>query len=282
MSPHFARLAKEVYGYKNVKYMVEGHMTWEAGINPYYTEPEFLKMAIDDGISYVLIDLRSQEKARQSHIRGAINYPLGKDPLASLKKLDKALNGDQKKNARIIYFSDNIDEAIQAHKIMRINGVENGYILSGGLAAWKAKGYPLESDKLKTEISYEWTPLPGALSIPEYEALVKNRPVDTIIVDVRSPGEYMKSMVPGALTIPIDTLEKRWPELSKDKKIVLQCEAGNRALMAWRVLKDRGFKDIRWVDGHISKFSSGILQEGAYQKGRQSLLSGGNKGKDGV
>ena len=62
MSPHFARLAKEIYGYKNVKYMVEGHMTWEEGINPYYTEPDFLKMAIDEGLSYVLIDLRGSGK----------------------------------------------------------------------------------------------------------------------------------------------------------------------------------------------------------------------------
>ena len=149
-----------------------------------------------------------------------------------MKKLDKDLTGDQKKNARIIYYSDNMDEAVQAHKIMRINGVESGYILNGGLDAWKAKGYPLESDKLKTEISYEWTPLPGAMAIDEYEKLIATKPANTIIVDVRSPGEYMKSMVPGALTIPIDTLEKRWTELPKDKKIVLQCEAGNRALLA--------------------------------------------------
>lgn len=266
MSPHFARLAKEVYGYKNVKYMVEGHMTWEAGINPYYTEPEFLKMAIDEGLSYVLIDLRSPEKARQSHIKGAINYPFGKDPLAGMKKLGKDLTADQKKNARIIYYSDNMDDAIKAHKIMRVNGVESGYILSGGFEAWKAKGYPLESDKLLTKISYEWTPLPGAIFIPDYEKLVKDRPAETVIIDVRSPGEFMKSMVPGAMTIPIDTFERRLAEVPKDKKIVLQCEAGNRALMAWRILKDHGFRNINWVDGHISKYSKGVLQEGAYKK----------------
>jgi rhodanese-related sulfurtransferase len=266
MSPHFARLAKEVYGYKNVKYMVEGHMAWEAGINSYYTEPEFLKMAIEEGVSYVLIDLRNPEKARQSHIKGAVNYPLGKDAFSALKKLDKDLTGDHKKNARIIYYSDNMAEAVHAHKIMRINGVESGYILNGGFDAWKAKGYPLESDKLLTKISYDWTPLPGAIFIPDYEKIVKNRPVDTVIIDVRSPGEYMKSMVPGALTIPIDTLERRLSEIPKNRKIVLQCEAGNRALIAWRVLKDNGFKEISWVDGHISKYSKGILQEGAYKK----------------
>jgi rhodanese-related sulfurtransferase len=261
MSPHFARLAKEVYGYKNVKYMVEGHMAWQAGINPYFTEPEFLKMAQEEGLSHILVDVRSPEKARQAHIRGAVNYPLSK-----VKDLNKALPGNQKKLARIIYYSDNQDEAVQAHRIMRANGWENGYILNGGLAAWQAKGYPLEQDKLQTEIAFKWTPLPGAMFIPEYEKVVAEKAADTIIVDVRSPGEYMKSMVPGAFTIPIDTLDKRWAELPKDKKIVIQCEAGNRALIAYRVLKNNGFKDVRWVDGHISQFSAGLMQEGAYKK----------------
>jgi rhodanese-related sulfurtransferase len=262
MSPHFARVAKEVYGYKNVKYMVAGHHAWQEDILPYYTEPEFLKMAQDEGLPLVLVDVRTPEKARHEHIKGAVNYPVSK-----LKELYDALPSD-KKNTRIIYYSDNEDEAVLVHKAMRANGYENGYILNGGLAAWKARGYPTESNKLQTKIPAELPlkRLPGAMSIAEYEKIVLNRPADTIIVDVRSPSEFMKSMVPGALTIPIDTMDNRWTELPRDKKIVLQCEAGNRALMAWRILKDNGFKDIWWVDGHISKFSKGILQEGAYNK----------------
>jgi rhodanese-related sulfurtransferase len=262
MSPYFARVAKEVYGYKNVKYMVEGHMSWQAGINPYYTEPEFLKLAQDEGISHVLVDVRSPEKARQEHIKGAVNYPI-----SQMEELYLHLPAD-KKNSRIIYYSDNESEAVLAFKTMRVNGYENGYILNGGIDGWKAKGYPVVKDQLKTEIPGKLpeTPLPGALSIAEYEKLVQNRPADTVIVDVRSPGEFMKSMVPGALTMPIDTMDKRWKELPTDKKIVLQCEAGNRALMAWRILTNNGVKDARWVDGHISKFSKGILQEGAYGK----------------
>ncbi len=264
MSPHFARLAKEVYGYKNVKYMVAGHSTWQAGINPYYTEPEFLRMAQQEGISYILIDLRSPEKASQEHIGEAVNFPMGDNPIAAMNKLNAALPGKQKSEARIIYYSDNANEAILAHRIMRTNGWENGYILNGGIDAWKSKGYPLESNQLQTEISYKWTPLPGAMFKDEYEKLALNTPSDTIILDVRSPSEYMKSMVPGAMTIPIDTLDKRWPELPRDKRIVLQCQAGNRALMAYRILKENGFTNIRWVDAHINSFSKGILQEGAY------------------
>jgi rhodanese-related sulfurtransferase len=261
MAPHFARLAKEVYGYKNVKYMVEGHMTWQAGISPYYTTPEFLKMAREEGLSHILVDVRSSEKARAAHIEGAVNYPL-----SMMKELDKALPGNQKSLARIIYYSDDMEEAIQAHRIMRTNGWENGYILSGGLEGWKAKGYPLQKDKLQTEIAFNWTPLPGAMFINEYEELVRNLPDDTIIVDNRSPAEYMRSMVPGALTMPIDTMDARWSELPRDKKIVIQCQAGNRALMGYRILKNNGFENVRWVDGHINQFSADILQAGAYQK----------------
>lgn len=268
MSPHFARLAKEVYGYKNVKYMVEGHGTWQGGINPYYTEPEFLKLAQDEGVSHILIDLRDEAVAKSGHIAGAVNFPLGDKPLAAMQKLNKALPAKQKKEARIIYYSDKPEEALTAHQIMRANDWENGYILNGGIQGWQAKGYPVVRDKLQSQIAYEWTPLPGAMFIPEYEEVVKKQPADTVIVDVRSPGEYMKSMVPGAITIPIDTLDKRFNELPKDKNIIIQCQAGNRALMGWRVLVNAGFdpKKVRWVDGHISKFSKGTMKEGAYGK----------------
>ena len=266
MSPHFARLAKEVYGYKNVKYMVAGHSTWQGGINAYYTEPEFLKMALDEGLSNILIDLRSPEKARKEHISGAVNYPLGDNPQVAMEKLHKALPGKQKGTARIIYYSDNIDEAVQAHEILRANGWKNGYVLNGGIDAWKAKGYPLASNSLKTEISFKWTPLPGAMFKDEFEKLAGKTPSDTIILDTRSPAEYMKSMVPGATTIPIDTLDKRWAEVPEDKRIVVMCKAGNRALMGYRILKNNGYTNVRWVDGHISQFSKGILQEGAYGK----------------
>ena len=271
MSPHLARVAKEVYGYKNVKYMVAGHSSWQAGINAYYTEPEFLKMALDEGISNILIDLRSPEKARREHIRGAVNFPMGDNPQAAMQKLSKALPGKQKGSARIIYYSDNMDEVVQAHRIMRANGWKNGYILNGGINAWKAKGYPLESNSLKTEVSYKWTPLPGAIFKEEFEKLAVNTPSDTIILDVRSPSEYMKSMVPGAMTIPIDTLDKRWNEVPKNKKIIVMCQAGNRALMGYRILKNNGLTNIQWVDGHINSFSKGILQKGAY--GKQRLRS---------
>ena len=252
MSPHFARVAKEVYGYKNVKYMVAGHKTWQGSINPYYTEPEFVKMAQDKNIAHILVDLRSKEKAEKEHIKGAVNFPVGDDLVATAKALNDALpkmevpelsakHKIQIKQARIIYYADNREVAEQIHKTMRANYWENGYILNGGIDAWKTKGYPVENGVLSNKISYMGTTkLPGAMSLSEFEKVALTTPIDTVIVDTRSPSEWTHTgVVPGSLLIPIDTMHRRFTEVPKDKNIIVFCAAGNRALQIWRMLKDK-------------------------------------------
>lgn len=268
MSPHFARVAKEVYGYTNVKYMVAGHKTWQQGINAYETEPEFLKMAQDEGIAHILVDLRTPEKAMKEHIKGAVSFPAEDNLVEAAKGLSDALSKKLKKEARIIYYADDPKVAEQMHKTMRANYVEGGYILNGGIKAWKAKGYAVEKGPLSAKVSYEGkTALPGSMKNGEFEkiALVSNP--DTVIVDVRSPSEWEKTgIVPGALTIPIDTMHRRWNEVPKDKAVVVHCAAGNRALQVYRLLIDKGYSDVSWVDGKLDKVGKDVLKKGLYGK----------------
>lgn len=261
MSPHFARVAKEVYGYKNVRYMVAGHKTWQQGINAYETEPEFLKMAQDENLAHILIDLRSSEKATKEHIKGAVNYSAEEGVDVAAQELIDALPKKLRKKGRIIYYSDDPKIAKQMHRTMRANYWENGYILNGGIKAWKAKGYSVESGPLSTQISYEGkTTLPGSMSLKEFDKIARSPQTDTVFVDVRSPSEWTKTgILLNALTIPIDTMHRRWSEVPKDKTAVVHCAAGNRALQVYRLLKDKGYKNVRWVDGKLDKFSKGIL-----------------------
>lgn len=244
MSPHFARVAKEVYGYKNVKFFYAGFPTWQQTGHPVLTEPEFLKFLVDKGGSYVLIDVRSPEKAKKEHIRNAVNFPVTK-----LEELSDSLPSDKKKT-RIIFYSDNIAEAELAHRTMRINGYDNGYILNGGIAAWKAKGYPTEKNALLSKVEYKHKPLPGTLRVEEFDSIVKSKPADKIVLDVRSAGEVIKSRIPGTVIIPIDTLDMRWAELPKDKEIIAHCQAGNRARMAYEILADKGY-NIRYLNANF-------------------------------
>ncbi len=268
MSPHFARVAKEVYGYTNVRYMVAGHKTWQQGINAYETEPEFLKMAQDENIAHILVDLRSPAKAAKGHIKGAVNFSAEDGVVAAAQELSDALSKKLKKEARIIYYSDDPKVAKMMHKTMRANYVLGGYILNGGIQAWKAKGYSVESGSLSAKISYEGkTALPGSMTNSEFTKIANATPADTVIVDVRSPSEWKKTgIVPGALTIPIDTMHRRWSEVPKDKTAIIHCAAGNRALQVYRLLKDQGYTDVRWVDGKLAKVAKNVLKKGLYGK----------------
>lgn len=106
-------------------------------------------------------------------------------------------------------------------------------ILNGGIDLWNAKGYPVESNKIRKEIPKALPKklLPGAITVEDFQKLVLNIPPETVILDVRSPDEYLNGAVPGALTIPITTIiAGRWNEIPQDKKVVIHCAAGNRAL----------------------------------------------------
>lgn len=244
MSPHFNRVVKEIYGYKNAKMFIAGFPTWQQTGNAVLTEPEFLKFMMDEGGSYVLIDLRSSDQAAREHIKNAVNFPIAK-----LGDLYKSLPSDKKK-ARIIFYSDKAGEAEKAHRAMRVNGYENGYILNGGIAAWKAKGYPVEHNALLTKVDYKHKPLPGTCRVEDFDSIVKNKPSSKIVLDVRSPAEVVNSRIPGTVNIPIETLDMRWSELPKDKEIIVHCQAGNRARMAYEILIEKGY-NIRYLNANF-------------------------------
>ncbi len=64
------------------------------------------------------------------------------------------------------------------------------------------------------------------------------------VVDVRSPGEFQSGAYPGALNIPVQELDRRLGELSKDRPIVVYCASGMRSASAERLLRARGFADV--------------------------------------
>ncbi len=46
---------------------------------------------------------------------------------------------------------------------------------------------------------------------------------DIVIVDVRSEEEFAESHIPGAISIPWEEIEDRYPELPRDKEIITYC-----------------------------------------------------------
>ena len=63
-----------------------------------------------------------------------------------------------------------------------------------------------------------------------------------VLVDVRSPKEYARGHIEGALNIPLDELDDRADELPKDRPVFLYCAKGMRSTRAAHLLTARGFE----------------------------------------
>jgi rhodanese-related sulfurtransferase len=72
------------------------------------------------------------------------------------------------------------------------------------------------------------------------------------LVDVRSPEEFARGSVPGAVNIPIEQLRERLDELPREKTILAYCQVGQRGYLATRVLAQRGFNVANLSGGYTT------------------------------
>lgn len=67
-----------------------------------------------------------------------------------------------------------------------------------------------------------------------------------LVVDVRTPGEFLGGAFPGALNIPLDELPSRLDELGRrSRDITVYCASGARSSYAQRVLTSSGFTNVK-------------------------------------
>lgn len=78
-----------------------------------------------------------------------------------------------------------------------------------------------------------------------------DRKEDFVLLDVRSELEYNSGHIKGCKHIPLDKLTSRISELDSSKEIITYCRAGLHAAHAYRILKNAGFKNVKYMDGSI-------------------------------
>ena len=79
-----------------------------------------------------------------------------------------------------------------------------------------------------------------------------------LLVDVRNPGEYELTRIPGAMLIPLSELNMRLDELPKDRQIVCYCHTGKRSARAVALLQDHGHTTVTSLAGGIEAWSAAI------------------------
>jgi rhodanese-related sulfurtransferase len=235
MSPNSAGRAEKL-GYTNVKVYHEGLPEWTKK-NYTVLSVQFLKDAfIDKDIPHVLLDVRSAAKAQKGFIKGAVTLPAEK-VAASIAKFPPK----DKKPPIIIVDDKGGDDAKKAAKALIAAGYTSASVLTGGMEAWQAAKYPVETGNLATTIVYVPKPRPGEISIDDFKKIAANTPADTLILDVRNTDEGNAGMLKGAKLIPDEELLDRLAEIPKDKKIITHCSTGVRAEMAYHKLKEKGY-----------------------------------------
>jgi len=99
-----------------------------------------------------------------------------------------------------------------------------------------------------------FTPV-GSLEAEEAKAYMgQHREGEYTLLDVRQPGEYEDSHLPGAKLLPLPGLSDTYQELDSGKPTLVYCAIGGRSRVAAQMLSGWGFKQVYNLAGGIKAF----------------------------
>lgn len=186
---------------------------------------------------FLLIDTRYKAEYEKKYIQGALCIPLIEIVYKKIPK-DKEI---------VLYCSSKgCDSSSKVAEQLVGMGYENISVLKDGLAGWEAKGYPIVGDLPK--------PAAEQISGISVEELKKNLDAgeDMLILDVREYDEFRAGHLPGAVNVPMETLDEKIKDFSKDKMTIVYSRTGRRSYIASEKLNGNGFAKVRNLLGGIA------------------------------
>lgn len=95
----------------------------------------------------------------------------------------------------------------------------------------------------------EWSAATGqaletaqVISLDQFKNLKKENNLQ--LVDLRGASEYKTGHINGAENIFVGTIEKNLEKLSKDRRVVIHCQGGDRSSIAYSILKKHGYNNV--------------------------------------
>ncbi len=83
----------------------------------------------------------------------------------------------------------------------------------------------------------------------------------SLLIDVRTPQEFSLGTIEGAINIPLDELRNRIQEIPKDKEIILFCQVGQRGYVAYRILIQNGYTNVKNVSGGYKTYLAAVQEQ---------------------
>ncbi len=84
--------------------------------------------------------------------------------------------------------------------------------------------------------------LEGQSEVVDYNDVAGRDEENTVLIDVRTPDEFSRGHIEGAINIPVDELRGRLGEIDKNKEVIEYCQVGLRGHIAERIFAQHGYK----------------------------------------
>lgn len=191
----------------------------------------------------IFIDVRDMFAYEKSHIVGSQNIPL-EILLDEIKTLPR--------NRSILVYDENGKQGHQALRILKGAGIENVWNISGGIISLQREAWSVGFETIKVKLPELESKTIGD-DRPEEDSTSKSTTteatIDTsspLIVDIRTPMEFMGGHHPDAINICLDDIEDKIEEFGdKDRDITLYCASGARSAYAQAILRQLGFTNVK-------------------------------------
>ena len=95
----------------------------------------------------------------------------------------------------------------------------------------------------------------GLLKTAQWNQTQELREAGYQLIDVRSPSEYSRGTIPGAINIPVDEIRDRTSEINSSP-ILVNCQVGQRGHTATMLLTELGFNATNLDGGYLTYSNS--------------------------
>ncbi len=212
----------------------------KSGYSPAITTAE-----LDDFVKEhnpIIIDVRDMFAFDKSNVQGSYNIPLEMlhEELPSIPK-----------DAKILVYDDFGKKGHQALRMMKGAGVENVWNISGGHASLVRYAYAVGFETIRVYLPELEKKTIGKKTEEDDEVAsesdaTSNDSKSPIVVDVRTPMEFLGGAYPDAINISLDEMQARINEFGdKDRDITLYCASGARSAYAQQILRQLGYTNVK-------------------------------------
>ncbi|UPK67021.1 MBL fold metallo-hydrolase [Chitinophaga filiformis] len=181
-------------------------------------EKDELQAALNKG--YKLIDTRDKTTFAAGYIPGSINV-----------QHNNSFNTwagwflDYQTPFIILADPSELDEITR--KLMRI-GLDNIYGYIPSVKVWEDAGGKLEKEQV--------------ISLDEFKDLYQHDAIQ--LIDLRGATEYKAGHIKGADHVFVGSLPENMNRISKDRKVVIHCQSGDRATIGYSLLAGKGYRNV--------------------------------------